>query len=1524
MESPRTLINKKSTLQKKTKEKPFTIVAIGASAGGLEAFSLLLKKLPADTGMAYIYVQHLSPDHKSLLTSILSKITKMKVQEIDNMEKMEPNNVYVIPPNKVIEVINGHIQLLPRLGKNIPNLTIDVLFSSLAETHKANVIGIVLSGYASDGMIGLKAIKDAGGITFAQDDSAQANSMPNSAIASGVVDYILSPEEIAVELVRLSKNDFMLQSVKEKQEEFTIENNNFDLNTIFELLLKKTGVDFSHYKMPTIKRRINHKMQQYGVKTIKEYVKLLLQKNNEIDLLYTDLLINVTSFFRETEALQYLKTSILPKLLKSKTTEETLRIWVPACSTGQEAYSIAMIISELQENKRNKIPVQIFATDLSEQVIREARIGEYSQSDVKSVPEKYLKHFFTKEGDKYRIVKELREMCVFAPHNILRDPPFSRMDFVSCCNLLIYFDAAAQKKVFATLHFALKDGGYLMLAKAESIGASSQLFTGINNDFKIYSRKNNMGARKILELTPRFTRSNMSIKKPSLNHKSTNTNPTGIDNAIDSVLLSSYMPACAVVNKDMEILQFRGPVSSYLEHPSGKASLNILKMARPEFAFELRNAINKVIKTKQSVHKSDIEIKIDSVLRMMSFEVCPLKIEWDEPLMLIVFKPQELVEKFIENDKGGKNNSTLKDLKIKKLTDELNNTRAEMIAIIESQETTYEELQAANEEIVSSNEEFQSLNEELETSKEEIEATNEELITTNQELQIRNELLSESHEYSEAIIATIHEPMLILNKDFHVKSANKSFYKKFLVEKEDTEGKLLFDLGNKQWNIPKLRGVLNDIISKNSSFENFEVTHTFSGIGEKIMLLNAHLIIQKVNSEQLILLAIEDITDRSRYYLKEKYSLSLIEASLDPLVTISPEGKITDMNQATVKITGITREKLKGTDFFNYFTEPQKAREVYQEVFAKGSVSDSPLTLRHKQGKLTDVLFNGSVYKDDGGNVLGVVIVARDVTDQKRIENELIEAKVFAEKATLIAEEAKSKAESAVKAKQQFLSNMSHEIRTPMNAIIGFTKVLSKTDLSAKQKEYLNAIKMSGDALIVLINDILDLAKVNAGKMIFEKTPFKMMSSISSMLHLFETKINEKNLKLVKDYDKKIPNVLVGDPVRLHQIILNLVSNAVKFTSKGKITVSVHLLNEDDEQVTVEFTVSDTGIGIEESKIETIFESFQQASSGTSRLFGGTGLGLAIVKQLVEKQGGTIKVKSKIGEGATFSFILPFQKTKTSSGPGSDQEETELLDTKIRNIKVLVVEDMVLNQLLMKTILDDFGFERDIADNGKIALEKLQNKSYDIILMDLQMPEMDGFETTKYIRNTMHSKIPIIALTADVTTVDLAKCKEVGMDDYIAKPVDERILYSKIVSLVPKPVVKKLNERNKVDNDESDSKKIKYTDLKYLNQRTKSNPKLMMEMISLYLKQTPPLINTMKQSLQDKDWDLLQKTAHKIIPSFSIMGMSPIFENIAKKIQECASTEQHTDEIPDLVVKLDVVCSQACKELEDELILIKK
>ncbi len=760
--------------------------------------------------------------------------------------------------------------------------------------------------------------------------------------------------------------------------------------------------------------------------------------------------------------------------------------------------------------------------------------------------------------------------------------------------------------------------------------------------------------------------------------------------------------------------------------------------------------------------------------------------------------------------------------------------------------------------------------------------------------------------------------MLVLHKDFRVKSANKSFYKKFLVKKEETEGVSLFELGNKQWNIPKLRKVLHDIISKNSSFEDFEVTHTFPGIGEKIMLLNAHLIIQKTHREQLILLTIADITEVRKLTIelqvKERANeMSIVNKEL-AFQIVEKEKWANELIIANKELASQNNEKEKRAAELAIANKELLFQTAEKEKrAAELAIADIELNFQNKE------------------------------KEKREIANkELEEAKNKAVSAMQIAVE-------AVKAKQQFLSNMSHEIRTPMNAIIGFTNVILKTKLDEKQKEYLSAIKVSGDTLIVLINDILDLAKVDAGKIVMERMPFKLSTSISSMLHMFETKIQEKNIELVEEFDAAIPEVLIGDSVRLHQIILNLLSNAVKFTNKGKITVSVKMLKEDAEKVTLKFTIKDTGIGIPEDQLATIFDAFHQASNDTTRLYGGTGLGLAIVKKMIAIKGGTIDIKSKVNEGSIFSFILSFKKTslKVKIDGGSEIER----EAGVGAVKVLVVEDLTLNQLLIKTLLEDFGFEMDIVDNGKIAIEKLKKnngltidtKEYDIILMDLQMPIMNGFDTTEYIRNIMHSQIPIIALTADVTTADVEKCRAVGMNDYISKPIDEKLLYSKILKYLKAAYAKATADEPASTKVLADEKKC--INLDYLKQLTKNNSETIAEMIEIYLEETPQLINTMKQAIDNKNWELLRITAHSIIPSFSMMGINTDFGKIAKKIQEYAirlrdehsggqahlhlnnsggqAEKELTAELNELFLKIETICAQASEELKKELLVLK-
>ncbi|HBX49607.1 MAG TPA: hypothetical protein DEH02_00900 [Bacteroidales bacterium] len=510
------------------------------------------------------------------------------------------------------------------------------------------------------------------------------------------------------------------------------------------------------------------------------------------------------------------------------------------------------------------------------------------------------------------------------------------------------------------------------------------------------------------------------------------------------------------------------------------------------------------------------------------------------------------------------------------------------------------------------------------------------------------------------------------------------------------------------------------------------------------------------------------------------YSLSLIEASLNPLITINSDGKIMDVNEATVLITGLSRDKLKGTDFFDYFTEPLKARLVYKDVFALGSVIDSPLVLRHVDGKLTDVLFNGSVYKNGDGVVQGVVVVARDITKQKLFENELIDAKSNAEQAT-------KKAEASTKLKDAFLANMSHEIRTPMNAIMGFSDILYEREMGVENKEYLRIIKSAGENLLTIINDILDISKIEAGMMTFEATNFSIKETFKSLFVLMMEKTKEKHIELSLNCDEDVPDVLLGDHTRLTQIIINLTSNAIKFTKngenrKGSVSVRAKVLKKENENTFIEFTVTDNGIGIPADKLESIFERFQQAESHTTRLYGGTGLGLSIAKQLVDLQGGCMTVKSELKVGSEFTFSIPYQKSVMTQIE-SDEVEKKYDMNELSKLNILMAEDNQLNVKLILCLFSENNLKVKVAENGIVAIEMLKENDFDIVLMDMEMPVMNGYETATFIRKELKCEIPIIAMTAHAMAGERDKCLSLGMNDYISKPINSILLFEKIYDL---------------------------------------------------------------------------------------------------------------------------------------------
>lgn len=1259
---PTKTANKKAVGPSQSRKiESFPIVAIGASAGGLDAMTQLIKNLPSTTGMAYIYVQHLSPDHESILSSLLAKSTKIPVQEVKDMTHIQPDHLYVMPSDKEMKVVDGKFKLTPRPANRGVNLLIDVFFTSLAETHRENVIGIILSGSATDGTRGMKAIKYEGGLTFAQDDTAKFSSMPKSAIAAGVVDFVLPPEEIAKELMRLSKHPYLKSNAIQQTKEDDIDNNNPDLKFILNLLHRNFGVNFVLYKMNTIKRRILRRMLLHKIKTLKDYASWLSDKKEEVVILYNDLLINVTNFFREPETCKYLKTTLFPKILKSKKPGEVLRIWVTACSTGEEAYSIAMMLLEIQETRFKDVPVQIFATDLSTAAVNKARIGIYTKQEVEQVSPKRLQRFFTRSNGDYRIAQNVREMCVFAPHNLLSDPPFSRVDLISCCNLMIYFDIVAQKKALTTFHYALNPDGYLLLGKSETIGTSTQLFSSFNKKLKIYFRKKNSGTGMLPAPDTRFNRFMAPIENiPDLSNKSSKSpsNTNGLDNAINLLLLSRYVPASVVINQQMEILQFRGSTSLFLQHPEGRASLNILKMARPEISFELRNAISKAIKTKKPVLKKGIEL--NGGRTVISLEAVPLGEGWDEPVLLILFTQHE-IEEYVTAPRKSKNSPGVSDRKIAKLEEEMAAYRDELRTISHNHEAAMEELQSANEEVVSSNEELRSINEELETSKEEIQSANEELATTNQELQTRNELLNESYQYSEAIISTIHDPMLILDKDLRIKTANKSFYKQFHLNEEETEGMLLYDISNRRWNIPKLRALLEDIISRNSSFKDFVVEQTFPKIGKIILRLNARRVLQQAHREQLVLLAIADITETVN---KQRNETKILENKIDiqqeaaklfqfiadtmpqKVWTADAEGKRTYFNQQWVDYTGNRLEKLKSLDLEDIIHPDDKAKagKIWMESIATGNNFEIEVRLKRNDGEYRWHLNRGKAYRDETGEIKLWIGTFTEIQKQKTQSLEFENAILLRTKELSVANEELRKTNKEL---ESFAYISSHDLQEPLRKIQLYTNLILEDEsrnLSVKGNEYIEKVLTSTVRMKKLIEDLLTFSRINVEEAKIEKTDLlKIINDVKAELH----EVIRKKNAIVEV--KNIGNARIV-PFQFYQLIQNLLSNSLKFTDPSRtphILIEGGRVNGDNinnprllaYQTYYHIAFTDNGIGFEPEFQEQIFEVFQRLHN--QQTYPGTGIGLAIAKKIVENHKGVISATSELNKGARFDIYLP-------------------------------------------------------------------------------------------------------------------------------------------------------------------------------------------------------------------------------------------------------------------------------------------
>lgn len=782
----------------------FPVVGIGASAGGLEAFTELLQALPSDTGMAFVFVQHLDPKHVSLLTELLQRHTSMRVQEAVHGCKIEPNQLYVIPRNTHMSLVRGVLTLTPRHMAASPHMPIDPFLRSVATDQKSKAIGVILSGNASDGTLGMMAIKAEGGITFVQStETAKHDGMPRAAIAAGCVDFILPPKEIARELARLGRHPYT-GPAQPAVENVILPDTPDGMGRVLGLVRKSTGVDFSYYKTSTIRRRILRRMALRRIEALDGYIAKLRSDPTELPALYEDMLINVTQFFRDPEVFEHLKTSVFPKILPRADTSGSIRIWVPGCSSGEEVYSLAMVLLEFLDERKHEIGIQIFGTDISERSLEKARSGVYPPSIVHDVSPERLRRFFTKVDSSYQISKRVREMCVFAKQNLVKDPPFSKLDLISCRNVLIYLGPALQKRVIPIFHYALKPDSFLLLGTSETIGAFGELFTAVDKKSKLYERR--LSARQPLEF-PREEA--LADREPA--RRIQDWNEADLLREADRIVLGKYAPPGVIVDDDLNIVQFRGHTSLYLESAPGMASLNLLKMAREGLATELRNAMLKVRKDNLAVRREGLRIRRDLGFLNLNIEVIPFnKVPGRGPRYLVLFEEAggEPVAESVRKAKRPKVSATERE--VSQLRRELAATREYMQSVIEEHESSNEELRSANEEIQSSNEELQSMNEELETAKEELQSSNEELNTVNEELNTRNLQIAQAGNDLLNLLSNVNIPIVMLDNNLRIRRFTPVTQRLLNLIPSDV-GRPISDI-NMQLQLPKIDKVLEEVI----------------------------------------------------------------------------------------------------------------------------------------------------------------------------------------------------------------------------------------------------------------------------------------------------------------------------------------------------------------------------------------------------------------------------------------------------------------------------------------------------------------------------------------------------------------------------------------------------------------------------------------------------------------------------------------------------------------------------------------
>jgi two-component system, chemotaxis family, CheB/CheR fusion protein len=1195
--------------------RDFTVVGIGASAGGLDACRKLMAALPAGHGMAFILVQHLAPTHESMMVNLLSGHTQMTVCQVTDGMPIERDHLYVIPPGTYLSVGKGALHLSAPEARHGARLPFDFLLHSLAEECGPRAICVILSGTGADGSVGLKAIKEKGGFAIAQNpDEAGFDGMPRSAIATGAVDLVLPVADIPgalighdLRVVRPNSHDGLVQDKTSPDW----------LPRIVDILRANTAHDFRPYKHGTLLRRIERRMALRGIETsnANRYLDILRSDTGELDLLAKDLLINVTSFFRDAAVFDLLAKTIVPDLVRNQPSEQPFRLWISGCSTGEEAYSLAMLFREaIAEAKRN-LKLQVFASDVDPDAIATARNGLYADAIETDVSPARLAHFFTKENIGYRVSPDLRASIIFTVQDVLADPPFSRLDLVSCRNLLIYLGPEAQSKVIALFDFALREGGILLLGSSETIGNIDASFEVISKHERIF--------RHIGRARPGVTRlsigSGDGMRLPArqgLSHGP--SRQLALAELCRRRVLEAYAPAAVLINRRHECLYSLGPADRYLRVAPGHPTHDLLAMAPDDLRIKLRSAIQQAVQDNACVVVAGGQYNRDGKAKSFNIEVRPLVSEGEELLLICFADEQVIAARQTHTAVPGS------DPRVTELEQELAATRTELQAAIRNLEYSSEEQRAINEEALSINEEFQSTNEELLTSKEELQSLNEELTALNSQLQETLERQRTTANDLQNVLYSTDVATLFLDRNLNIRFFTPAT-------------KALFSV------IP-------------------------SDIGRPLADLN---------------------------------SLSADRALTD------------DAEAVLANLTPVDRE------------------------------------IETRSG----VWFTRRIlpYRTDGDGVEGVVITYTDVSERKRVRIALEAAKQEAERATI--------------AKSRFLAAASHDLRQPLQTFMLLQGLLAKNVVGDKAKQLVARLDDTLGVMTGMLDALLDINRIDAGAVHAEMVDFPVNSLLDRMRDEFTLLSKEKGLKM---HVVPCGAVIHGDPRLLEQMMRNLLSNALKYTERGKILLGCR---RHGRELSIE--IWDTGIGIPQTELHTIFEEYHQLDNAARERTRGLGLGLSIVQRLGNILGAAVRVRSQAGKGSVFTIDVKLSPQGQVSRRTESTGASSIVDQDRRTGMILVVEDDPEVRDLLELFLKDAGHQTKTAPHGLAALDLIVHEPIrpDLILADYNLPnDMDGLRLTARIREQLNRHIPVIILTGDISTETM---REIASQDCVQlnKPV---------------------------------------------------------------------------------------------------------------------------------------------------------